>query len=342
MIDFRCGQCGKLLRTPDDAAGKQAQCPSCGLVQPVPAAREPVAGNIPFQEAIATPPASTNPYAGAAYSIDIAPGGEWAPPGFAPINLDLGEVLRRSWAIFRNRWGACLGTFALGIGGVLMLYLAVIAGIVLVISLPGRELFTVPIGIAVGLVCMLLLLVLGIGIISAMLKIARGQELTAVDYYGGGACLPRFFGGWLIWTVIQYGTMLACLAPALILQVTGRIGVEASLLSLGGNLLYYVVSTWLMLLFWMAPLLIVDQGAGPINALERSRQLTRGRRLVLFVIGLVATLIYIAGFFACLVGALFTAPFSMLMGIVVYLAITGEQPAQQAGSPPDALAPLPS
>ncbi len=28
-IEFRCLQCGKLLRTGDDTAGKQAKCPEC-------------------------------------------------------------------------------------------------------------------------------------------------------------------------------------------------------------------------------------------------------------------------------------------------------------------------
>jgi hypothetical protein len=37
-IEFSCSQCGKRLRVGDDAAGKQAKCPSCGAVQPVPVA----------------------------------------------------------------------------------------------------------------------------------------------------------------------------------------------------------------------------------------------------------------------------------------------------------------
>src|SRR5262245_33305752 len=35
-IEFRCRRCQKLLRTPDDTAGKQAQCPQCGEVQTIP------------------------------------------------------------------------------------------------------------------------------------------------------------------------------------------------------------------------------------------------------------------------------------------------------------------
>lgn len=35
-IEFRCRQCGRLLRTPDDAVGKPAQCPECGGLTTVP------------------------------------------------------------------------------------------------------------------------------------------------------------------------------------------------------------------------------------------------------------------------------------------------------------------
>ena len=39
MIDFGCGSCGRLLKVPAQAAGKQARCPQCGAVQQVPAGR---------------------------------------------------------------------------------------------------------------------------------------------------------------------------------------------------------------------------------------------------------------------------------------------------------------
>lgn len=35
-IEFRCSQCGKLLRTGDDTAGRQAQCPECGSLSTIP------------------------------------------------------------------------------------------------------------------------------------------------------------------------------------------------------------------------------------------------------------------------------------------------------------------
>jgi hypothetical protein len=53
-IEFRCSQCGKLLRTGDDTAGRQAQCPECEAIGTVP-----------------TPPAGGNPFAAGATVIDV-------------------------------------------------------------------------------------------------------------------------------------------------------------------------------------------------------------------------------------------------------------------------------
>ncbi len=37
-IEFACTHCGKQLRTPDETAGRQAKCPQCGGVVPIPQA----------------------------------------------------------------------------------------------------------------------------------------------------------------------------------------------------------------------------------------------------------------------------------------------------------------
>jgi len=42
-IVVSCGQCGKTLRVPDDAAGKQGKCPHCGALIRIPAPEPPVA-----------------------------------------------------------------------------------------------------------------------------------------------------------------------------------------------------------------------------------------------------------------------------------------------------------
>ncbi len=39
-IEFRCVQCGRLLRTGDETAGRMAQCPECGSQTPIPVPAE--------------------------------------------------------------------------------------------------------------------------------------------------------------------------------------------------------------------------------------------------------------------------------------------------------------
>jgi hypothetical protein len=47
-IEFRCLNCARLLRTPDDTAGKQAQCPECGKLTTVPGPEPAVSGASPL------------------------------------------------------------------------------------------------------------------------------------------------------------------------------------------------------------------------------------------------------------------------------------------------------
>jgi len=75
-IEFRCSQCSRLLRTPDETAGKQAKCPECGTVMEIPASPVEPAGD-PFAPQ-ASPSKSPPPEGrgGSPFSQEIpSPGG---------------------------------------------------------------------------------------------------------------------------------------------------------------------------------------------------------------------------------------------------------------------------
>lgn len=91
-IEFRCSGCGKLLRTADDSAGKQAKCPDCGTTQPIPAGSPPAMPPVPSASPFSTggapaspfgagpsgPPDSENPY----QATGTSPGGsDYIAPG---------------------------------------------------------------------------------------------------------------------------------------------------------------------------------------------------------------------------------------------------------------------
>jgi phage FluMu protein Com len=67
-IQFRCSKCGKLLRTGDDTAGRQAQCPECGTISTVPSSAPPPGSAVPPPVPLegSTPFASGSPFAEAA------------------------------------------------------------------------------------------------------------------------------------------------------------------------------------------------------------------------------------------------------------------------------------
>ncbi|HEV3024847.1 MAG TPA: zinc ribbon domain-containing protein, partial [Pirellulales bacterium] len=78
-IEFRCSQCGKLLRTGDDTAGKQARCPACGNVLPVPARSQAAIGvSSPFSPSSGFAPGQAvggSPFA-TAPAAQFSPGSE--------------------------------------------------------------------------------------------------------------------------------------------------------------------------------------------------------------------------------------------------------------------------
>jgi phage FluMu protein Com len=60
-IEFRCTHCNRLLRTPDETAGKQAQCPECGAITTIPS----VSTAAPLGSAPQSPFAPGQPASGA-------------------------------------------------------------------------------------------------------------------------------------------------------------------------------------------------------------------------------------------------------------------------------------
>ncbi len=81
-IDFRCTQCNRLLRTPDESAGRQATCPQCGARLTIP-----TSGGTPPAEPAPAPAASAeepNPFAASVPGpgVPAGPGPEVSPSPF--------------------------------------------------------------------------------------------------------------------------------------------------------------------------------------------------------------------------------------------------------------------
>lgn len=80
-IEFRCTGCTKLLRTPDESAGKKARCPDCGTIVDVPAASVPPPPSTPPS----TPPSSPGGFTPSGPFGGSNAGGPTSPPPSQPF-----------------------------------------------------------------------------------------------------------------------------------------------------------------------------------------------------------------------------------------------------------------
>ncbi len=295
-IEFRCTQCNKLLRTPDDTAGKQAKCPECGALMTVPA--------IPAGAAVAAiPPAQPPPppdeYVAAA---DQPP----TPPGELGHNLiDFADIFARTWTIFKGQWGMCIAAWLL----VAVLSFVVASTLNFGVELIGMKLDNELLGAGLSflgsIAGMLFSSWLGIGMYIFFLKIARGQNPTIGDIFTGGPYFLTYILAMILFILMFYFGLVLCIVPGIIVS----------------------------LMFSQFYFLIIDRNAGVIDSLSLSKDLMAGNKLMLFAIYLVGGLVgMVLVLITCGLGLFVVGPYLALMPIVIYLTITGQPMVEQISS----------
>jgi hypothetical protein len=321
-IEFNCSQCGKLLRVGDDAAGKQARCPSCSTVQSIPAA-PPASAQNPFSPT-APPPRSAPAPADSEVNPYQAPvSGSWQPieqihGPFQPGPLDAGDVLNRTWSIFKSEfWMITLAAF---IWWVVQVAFGAISGQIVSMAVlaggGGRPNQTAL--VASQLIVQTLGFLFGTwleaGMAMYMLKTARGEsaglgDLFAASRFWPSAIVARFLY-YLGWTI--------------------------------GFILLIIPGALVALIFSQYMYLIIERNDGPLESLSGSYAITNGNKLQILVLWLATIGVSLLGLLACCVGIFPAMGFIQLMWAVAYLAMTGQptvdatlnQPAPFHGAPP--------
>ena len=315
-IEFRCTQCQRLLRTGDDAAGKQARCPECGAIVPVPypGPSAPQAGAplgpgvppgagpgglfVPGGPLPGYPADSVNPYQSPLAPSTVT-GAGYAGRAVAPTLLDLSDVFSRAWTIYKNQMGICIA--AILIVGAINFGLGMIDNAISsAVEVGGRDpSAAAAVSIFCSLVTNLIAVWIGIGETLFFLKVARGHPVNFGELFQGGPWfLTTLFAGILAGLAVFLGLML-CIVPGIIFAL-------------------------MFSQFWYV---IVDRNAGIIESLGLSKRLTDGNKVTLLGIYLLVFLINLGGLLACCIGLLFTASFTTLLGAVIYLALTGQPTA---------------
>ena len=187
-IDFRCADCQKLLRVGDDAAGRHAKCPGCGTILIVPSPAEDVDATNPYESpqapARTTPPPIPRPRLG------------------APRELVFGDILHRTWTIFKSQAGMCIAAWFVVTAMIYGSGFAADAVRDVVLRQTSDPAARIAVYVVAFFAEALLQWYLAMGLMQFMLKVARGEPFKFGDaFYSGPQVLP-FFGANFLFTLL--------------------------------------------------------------------------------------------------------------------------------------------
>jgi hypothetical protein len=238
------------------------------------------------------------------------------PPGYVPTSTGTSwsptEALSFGWEQFKKDPGTLVGAIV-----VLWIVSSVPSGLAQLVaelftgSHPARhhradpwDVFGSAAGLGVtlggGLVSQLVSALLMGGLMTIVLRLARGENYTFADLFASS----RFF------------------LP--IFAVNVLVGVGCAI----GFLFLIVPGVFLALAWSQSVLLVVDKDLGPIEALSKSFEITAGHRMNIFVFWLLAGLLGVPVLACtCFIGGLVYVPVLFVAQAFIYLRITGQPTA---------------
>lgn len=298
-----------------------------GYVMPPPGSIPPPPGAASWGPGGAVPPLapdSQNPFQsplGWEGPPGTAPGALWR--GFSPRPVGVGEILSRSWAIFRDRMSICLMAI-LAMGGVnIVMSMLGQGAMALASTLPeaGQVLMIFLVQVVTNLVSIWV----GLGGILLMLEVTRGGNPNLGLLFQGGPYLVRSIVATLVLMLAWVGIFLVVGLPAGLVAYALGFDTPAGIavIVLGGLLVAVpFVLIWFCAMFFQYCL--VDQNVGAIDSLRYSWRISQGNRLNIFLLILSLAGINLLGLLACCVGMFFTMAFALVCLAVGYLLMSGQ------------------
>lgn len=360
-IEFRCPTCDQQLRVPDAAAGKNAKCPKCQAIVSVPGASSPPPltppASTPPQKPFEAPPSrdafstptggsfgaapSSNPFgqspgaspfgggaggggggnpfgAGASNPFASEPKGPtissnpyasptaYPEPG-RPLNaqgighqvVEIGDIMNHSMTVWQNNLGLLAGTtFVVFIIGQAIAQGSSVVQFALMSN--KMEELAIVLAFITQFVSIAAGVFLGIGQVQISLKLARYQRAEFGDLFKGGS---RFL-------------------PTLGITLLISLGLVAGCVVLVGGIV-------LLLFFWPAYYLVIDEKCGVFDSFGVAAKITEQNKLTSFIMWLLSIGIVILGFLACFIGMFFAAPLVSLLNVTAYLMMSGQIPVKQ-------------
>jgi phage FluMu protein Com len=347
-IEFRCSQCGQLLRVPETAAGKSARCPKCQALMTVPGVATAVPESGPAnvgpvlpatasQADLASPPPagasvspSLNPFASDQPATSFPPpppkppaSGPFAP---GPADHSLNPYASPAAADTAFSQGAVPSTLPIH-------PTRVAADAVFNYA---WQIWKANLGLLLGVTVTVVGVNIGVGMVSAGMETAlrtQGNDDAATAVSVFSQLVTNILQIYLGIGAAQINLKLARRQPAEYGDLFGGIGLFLPVLGsfiiayLGiilGLLCLIVPAILMVLAFWPFYYLIIDRKAGVIESFSVANRITNGNWGSSFLLWLMSTGIIILGCLAACVGILFAAPLVGMMFAVAYLMMSGQ------------------
>lgn len=234
----------------------------------------------------------------------------YGPPGYyGPPRFEIGAAFSWSWAKFKANTGTLLTGGVVVLLSIVAMYAVAIAAVFAVVPDPTLTMtsrstgefthvgsYFATLGVAYATIFLLAipLSVVSAGLIRTGLRIADGES-------------PG------VGSVFSYRNAARIMLTSLVL----------SMASLVGLVLCYLPGLAFALFAGFTLYFLLDQGQGTVAAIKSSFALVKNNFGNALVSILLAGLVASAGLIACFIGAIFTAPFAMLVHVYTYRVLSG-------------------
>ena len=225
------------------------------------------------------------------------------------------EAVKTGWQVFeKNRWFA-IRLALIGIGfSIVSNYISNTSDLVR----GPTALVLMFTSIALSIINILL----HIGFLKFGLSLVNGERPRMKDLLSYIDLFWKFLGGAIVYGAVVGLVFLIGLSLIILLSLFFH-----SKLVLAMIILPALAATILAMQYFFVFPLVVDQGLGPIKAMKKSAELTKGIRIDLFGFTVVAIVINILGAIFLLVGLLVSVPVTFFAYLAIYRSLTRGTPS---------------
>lgn len=204
----------------------------------------------------------------------------------ADFKINITELIRTGWNTFKANIGAFIGILA-------VMWVINMVPNVLNSFFKGNNVMQ----FIINIVFMVPQIIISIGAIKYVLElVSTGEKPAFSELFSNYSYFLKFFGAAILYNIIVGVGLVLLILPGIYLGI---------------RLQFFAY-------------LIVDKDMGPIEALKKSWEMTEGKVLDLFLLGLVIVGLNILGFLALLIGMAVTAPITMVVYATVYKGIVAD------------------